>query len=88
MTLSRGSKLSNRSTHSLSRLGNNFLVFARGVFAFKKVLQSVFFGSLTLSDEIARGDAREPWAALRAAPTSRKFEPFYKTTRTYFIKNS
>ena len=41
----------------------------------KKVLAGKIFGSnLTLSDEIARGDAREPWAALRAAPTSRKFE--------------
>ncbi len=41
----------------------------------KKVLALKIFGSnLTLSHKIARGDAREPWAALRAAPTSRKLE--------------
>ena len=41
----------------------------------KKVLAQKIFGSnLTLSHKIARGDAREPWAALRAAPTSRKLE--------------
>ena len=55
----------------------------------KKVLAAKIFGSnLTLSDEIARGDAREPWAALRAAPTSRKMEQVYTIARTYFIKNS
>jgi site-specific DNA recombinase len=41
----------------------------------KKVLAQKIFGSnLTLTHKIARGDAREPWAALRAAPTSRKLE--------------
>ena len=41
----------------------------------KKVLAQKIFGSnLTLSHRTARGDAREPWAALRAAPTSRKME--------------
>ena len=41
----------------------------------KKVLAGKIFGSnLTLFHKIARGDAREPWAALRAAPTSRKME--------------
>ncbi|KKR86253.1 MAG: hypothetical protein UU34_C0018G0014, partial [Candidatus Curtissbacteria bacterium GW2011_GWA1_41_11] len=41
----------------------------------KKVLAGKIFGSnLTLSNNIARGDAREPWAALCAAPTSRKME--------------
>ena len=41
----------------------------------KKVLAAKIFGSnLTLSRQIARGDAREPWAALCAAPTSRNWE--------------
>ena len=41
----------------------------------KKVLaQNIFGSNLTLSHRIARGDAREPWAALRAAPTSRQME--------------
>ena len=41
----------------------------------KKVLAQKIFGSnLTLSHRTARGDAREPWAALRAAPTSRNWE--------------
>jgi len=55
----------------------------------KKVLaQNIFGSNLTLSHRIARGDAREPWAALRAAPTSRQMEPLYQTARLYFIKNS
>ncbi len=48
----------------------------------------VFGENLTLTDKKARGDARQPWAALRAAPTSRKLEPIYNQARTYFIKNS
>ncbi len=42
----------------------------------KKVLALKIFGSnLTLSHKRARGDAREPWAALRAAPPTRGWEP-------------
>ncbi len=49
----------------------------------KKVLALKIFGSnLTLSHKIARGDAREPWAALRAAPTSRKIEPLVRIELT------
>ncbi len=56
----------------------------------KKVLAQKIFGSnLTLNHKIARGNAREPWAALRAAPTSRNwvppggFEPPICTLRRY-----
>jgi len=42
----------------------------------------------TFHNQTARGDAREPWAALRAAPTSRNWEPVYQIARTHFIKNS
>ncbi len=48
----------------------------------------VFGENLTLTDKKARGDAREPWAALRAAPTSRTWEQVYNTARTYFVKNT
>jgi len=60
------------------------------VFVFKKVAAlSLFFGSCSrVQNRLARGSARKPWAALRAAPTSRKMECVYNTARTYFIKNS
>jgi site-specific DNA recombinase len=42
----------------------------------KKVLAQKIFGSnLILSDKKARGDALIPWAALRAAPPTRGWEP-------------
>ena len=42
----------------------------------KKVVSLKIFGSdLILQNRLARGSARNPWAALRAAPTSRKWEP-------------
>ncbi|OGG12127.1 hypothetical protein A2Z00_02970 [Candidatus Gottesmanbacteria bacterium RBG_13_45_10] len=88
MTLSRGSKVIKPKHPFFLAFGQSVFVFARGVFAFKKVLALIFFGFLTLSHKIARGDAREPWAALCAAPTSREFEPLYQSARTYFIKNS
>ena len=41
----------------------------------KKVLLLKIFGSdLTLTDKKARGSAPDPWAALRAAPTTRSWE--------------
>ncbi len=44
------------------------------LFAKKALAQKIFGSNLTLTDKKARGDAREPWAALRAAPTSRTWE--------------
>ena len=41
----------------------------------KELLRKAFGSNLRLTGQIARGDAREPWAALRAAPTSRNYVP-------------
>ena len=41
----------------------------------KGLAQNIFGSNLTLQNRSARGDAREPWAALRAAPTSRHWVP-------------
>ena len=79
-----------------SRLGNHAtggvhysFLYSHGVsLSLQKVLVLNSSAFLTLSNKTARGDAREPWAALRAAPTSRNWEPVYQIARTYFIKNS
>ena len=39
----------------------------------KEYLKKAFGSNLRLTRQTARGDAREPWAALRAAPTSRNW---------------
>lgn len=44
------------------------------LFAKKGLAQKIYGSNLTLTGKIARGDAREPWAALCAAPTSRNWE--------------
>jgi hypothetical protein len=45
------------------------------------------FPNLRLTDKKARGSALEPWAALRAAPTSRNLVHILNHVRTYFINN-
>ena len=44
------------------------------LFAKKALTLKIYGSTLPLTEKIARGDAREPWAALRAAPTSRNWE--------------
>jgi len=55
----------------------------------KKVAAQNIFGSCScVQNRLARGSARNPWAALCAAPTSRHWEPVYQIARTHFIKTS
>jgi site-specific DNA recombinase len=56
----------------------------------KKVLAKKIFGSdLNLLGKIARGDATNQWAALRAAPTNRNWEPRAGIgPATYFLPRS
>ena len=54
----------------------------------KEYLKKAFGLNLRLTQQKARGSALEPWAALRAAPTSRNYVPILNQIRTYFIKNS
>ncbi len=46
------------------------------------------FPNLRLTNQKARGSALDPWAALRAAPTSRNCVSVYDLARTYFINNT
>jgi hypothetical protein len=72
---------------SLPASGGEQFNIARGVFL-KRCWQNKNSSALNLlSDQKARGDALIPWAALRAAPPSRGWEPIYKIARTYFTKN-
>lgn len=41
----------------------------------KALAVKIFRSNLSLSEKIVRGDALNPWAALRAAPTSRDWVP-------------
>ncbi len=41
----------------------------------KELLRKAFGSNLRLTHQKARGSALEPWAALRAAPTSRNYVP-------------
>ncbi|OGG12994.1 hypothetical protein A2875_00835 [Candidatus Gottesmanbacteria bacterium RIFCSPHIGHO2_01_FULL_46_14] len=45
------------------------------------------FPNLRLTHQKARGSALEPWAALRAAPTSRNYVPLLNHVRTYFQRS-
>jgi len=54
----------------------------------RELLRKAFGSNLTLTHQEARGSALEPWAALRAAPTSRNYVHLLNHVRTYFIKTT